>query len=73
MDELKKGLDISVCETVRREAMAKFSAQIKKWDVAMPPVKPLVLDFGLGDFYKTGLIEYWIANEIEPGYCVWPE
>jgi mannose-6-phosphate isomerase-like protein (cupin superfamily) len=29
----------------------------------------LVLDFGLGDFAKTGLIEYWIANEVEAGYC----
>jgi len=35
----------------------------------MPPVDPLVLDFGLGDFYRTGLIEYWVANEIEAGYC----
>jgi len=28
-----------------------------------------VLDFGLGEFEKTGLIEYWIANEVEAGYC----
>ncbi len=69
MDELEKGLDISVCRTVCREALAKFSDQIKKWDVTMPPVEPLVLDFGLGDFYKSGLIEYWIANEVGAGYC----
>lgn len=69
MDELEKGLDISVCETLRQEAIAKYSDQIKKWDVAMPQVEPLVLDFGLDDFYKFGLIEYWIANEVGAGYC----
>ena len=35
----------------------------------MPPHEPLVLDFGLNDFDNVGLIEYWIANEIEAGYC----
>ena len=35
----------------------------------MPPVNPLVLDFGLDDFEQTGLIEYWIANEGSAGYC----
>ncbi len=35
----------------------------------MPPHEPLVSDFGLGDFYETGLIEYWVANEIQAGYC----
>ena len=35
----------------------------------MPPHEPLVSDFGLADFFKTGLIECWIANEIEAGYC----
>ena len=35
----------------------------------MPPVEPLVFDFGLGQFDRVGLIEYWIANEVEAGYC----
>ena len=35
----------------------------------MPPVEPLVLDFGLNDFARIGLVEYWIANELQPGYC----
>ena len=39
------------------------------WQAAIPPAEPLVLDFGLGDFKSTGLIEYWIANELEAGYC----
>ena len=28
-----------------------------------------MLDFGLGDFRRIGLIEYWIANEVQAGYC----
>lgn len=35
----------------------------------MPKIKPLMSDFGLGDFLQTGLTEYWIANEITSGYC----
>ena len=69
MDELDSGQQISVTGTVREEALAACARQLRAWDVAMPPVEPLVLDFGLGDFYRTGLIEYWIANEIEAGYC----
>jgi quercetin dioxygenase-like cupin family protein len=54
---------------LRQEALAKFSKQLKIWDMKMPPVEPLVMDFGQGDFYRVGLIEYWIANEVKAGYC----
>ena len=50
-------------------ALADFHLQMKAWGIALPPVKPLVLDFGLGDFRHTGLIEDRIANEAEAGYC----
>lgn len=69
MDELDKGLGISVKGDVRERALGAFVRQITVWNVAMSPVEPLVLDFGLGDFDHTGLIEYWIANEAEAGYC----
>jgi mannose-6-phosphate isomerase-like protein (cupin superfamily) len=69
MDELQKGLDISVRGPVRDDALARFDEQMAAWQIAMPPVEPLVLDFGLGDFEHTGLIEYWIANEVDAGYC----
>ena len=69
MDELKKGLDISLRGVDARRALAAFRRQVKAWNVAMPPVKPLVLDFGIGEYEKTGLIEYWIANETRAGYC----
>ena len=49
--------------------LKKILELIEKWGLAMPAVDPLVLDFGLGDFEKTGETEFWIANENEAGYC----
>ena len=69
MDELDKALDIAMKGPQADRALAEFQRQIAAWKVALPAVAPLVLDFGLGDFAKTGLIEYWIANEVEAGYC----
>lgn len=54
---------------MRQEALAKIAKQLKVWDIKMPPAEPLVMDFGQGDFYRVGLIEYWIANEVKAGYC----
>jgi len=53
----------------RRESLDNFSRQIAQWQLAMPPVKPLVIDFGMDDFDRVGLIECWITNEVEAGYC----
>lgn len=69
MDELDNGLAIAMTGPARDAALAAFQQQIKVWGVALPPVEPLVLDFGLGDFSRIGLIEYWIANEAQAGYC----
>ena len=69
MDELEKGLAISLSGQQREMILASFLQQIEEWQIALPPVEPLVLDFGLGDFSKYGLIEYWIANEMRAGYC----
>jgi len=56
-------------QAVHDEALVLFAERLAVWDLTMPPVEPLVTDFGLGAFYETGLIEYWIANEVEAGYC----
>lgn len=69
MDQLKKGLEISVHGEAAERALREFRAQAARWQVALPDVSPLVLDFGLGDFARIGLIEYWIANEAAAGYC----
>ena len=69
MDELQKALDIALTGPLDERALDDFHRQIAAWNVALPPVAPLVLDFGLGEFSRTGLIEYWIANEAGAGYC----
>ena len=69
MDELDKGLSISLNTEQAAPHLAACQQQMAAWEMVMPPVEPLVLDFGLGEFVKTGLIEYWIANEVDAGYC----
>ena len=69
MDELDKALEISLTGKARDDALAACREQLACWAQPMPPVAPLVIDFGLADFRGTGLIEYWIANETEAGYC----
>lgn len=53
----------------RAEAVAAMEQQITAWGLTMPPVEPLVNHFGLGRYYEIGLNEYWVANEVELGYC----
>ena len=69
MEELDKGLAIAAPQSVQDEFLPRFEAQIGDWDLALPKIQPLVLDFGLGNFAETGLIEYWITNEVAAGYC----
>lgn len=60
---------LEVSGTQRTEALAECQSQLAAWKLTMPPVQPLVLHFGLGDFRRQGLIEFWVANEVESGYC----
>jgi len=53
----------------REEALARAKKRISEWGLTMPEVQPLVLDCGLGQYYQTGDMEFWIANEEEAGYC----
>ncbi|MCE5325061.1 MAG: D-lyxose/D-mannose family sugar isomerase [Planctomycetaceae bacterium] len=65
-----KGVYVSITGRAASAAMAAFRRQMKAWKVALPAAaEPLIIDFGLGEFDKTGLIEVWIANEVEAGYC----
>ena len=50
MEELSKGLSISLAGPQAERALAAFREQMKAWDLATPPAEPLVLDFGLGEF-----------------------
>jgi len=52
-----------------QQARQAFRRQVDDWGLVMPDVDPVVLDFGLGDFDRIGLIECVIANEAKAGYC----
>jgi len=69
MDELKKALSICLRGPEAERGLRRFRRQMKAWLLAMPGATPLVLDFGLGRFAETGLIECWIVNEARAGYC----
>ena len=69
MDELDKAVRGSLKGTAADDSIRRFDRVVAGWKLAMPPVAKLITDFGLGDFAHTGLIECWIANEIEAGYC----
>jgi len=69
MKELKKALDIGLKGPHAADALRRFRGQMRRWGLTPPSVEPLVLDFGLGEFEKTGLIECWIANDAAAGYC----
>ena len=69
MDELGKGLRVSIQGEERAPILERVCRQLEAWRTAVPAVEPLVWDFGLGDFDRVGLVEYWIANESAAGYC----
>lgn len=61
--------DLQLWGPERDRAVAEMRTQVAAWGLAMPDVEPLVIQFGLGEFRKTGEIEHWIANEAVSGYC----
>jgi mannose-6-phosphate isomerase-like protein (cupin superfamily) len=69
MDELDKGLSVSLHGAEAEEAADRARRQVREWGLELPATDPLVLDFGLERFDETGEVEFWIANESEAGYC----
>ena len=61
--------DLEVPQDQRDRALLRFHKQIAEWNLTMPDVKHLVGDLGLRNFDKIGLIEFWVANELDIGYC----
>ena len=68
-EEQKKAAHLELAGQAREEALDAFRAWLEGHRLSAPPVEPLALDFGLGDFRRVGLIECWIANEKAAGYC----
>jgi mannose-6-phosphate isomerase-like protein (cupin superfamily) len=66
-----KGLDtaMSINGIEGREILDRIHIQMKEWELTLPAIEPLILDFGLGDFTDIGETEFWIANELQGGYC----
>ncbi len=69
MEELGKALSYALKGKEKDKAIAEFKKHLAGWGMTMPPAEMLVEDFGLGDFRRVGLIECWVANEMEAGYC----
>jgi mannose-6-phosphate isomerase-like protein (cupin superfamily) len=68
-DEYEKGLSLCVNKKDSGKISMRIRSIVQEWGIGLPSSEPLVLDFGMGDFYTTGESEFWIANEIEAGYC----
>ncbi|MFA6426423.1 MAG: D-lyxose/D-mannose family sugar isomerase [Phycisphaerae bacterium] len=69
MKELSKGQKFCYCGDDRKDILAEFHKYVNEWGVVMPKQEPLILDFGINRFREIGLIEFWIANELNAGYC----
>jgi mannose-6-phosphate isomerase-like protein (cupin superfamily) len=61
--------DVEIHGDERSEALRRIAEQVDRWGAALPETRPLMLHFGLGEFYTTGETEYWLANEEAAGYC----
>jgi mannose-6-phosphate isomerase-like protein (cupin superfamily) len=69
LKELQAILPRAAKGRLHRDAVAALRRQMRAWGIAPPPSPPLVWDFGLGEFPRTGLIELWVCNERKAGYC----
>ncbi|RKZ92288.1 MAG: hypothetical protein DRQ43_09200 [Gammaproteobacteria bacterium] len=69
MKELNKNLKYSIKGDRARSILDDITGWMNVWGLVLPEVEPLILDFGLGDFDDIGETEFWIANELQGGYC----
>ena len=61
--------DLEVLGAEREAVKGKIDDQLREWGLTIPDVFHLMIHFGLNDFYRTGETEFWVANELEAGYC----
>jgi len=67
--ELEKALRQSLDDDTGKAIVRQINDLVETWELVLPDVPPLVFDFGRGDVLRIGETEYWIANEMEQGYC----
>ena len=66
MDKFKK---IEILGKERDDFTRRIFDQVEKWGMKIPDVPYLMVHFGLNDFFTTGETEFWVANEVDAGYC----
>lgn len=53
----------------KKKIVVEAKKIISGWGLKMPEKVKFAFDFGLKDFYRIGELEFWIANEMNEGYC----
>lgn len=53
----------------KEKNLEKVYDQATTWGIVIPETSSFMLHFGLDDFFKTGETEFWLANEVDAGYC----
>ena len=66
MDKFKQ---FEVLGEERERIAGEIFKQVEQWGLKIPVVPYLMVHFGLNDFFTTGETEFWVANEIDAGYC----
>lgn len=61
--------DVELHGPAREQVLADIQKQIKEWGLTLPDVTPLPLHFGLDRFMDVGETEFWVADEVDNGYC----
>ena len=66
---MKHVSDLELVGKGKEEAVSKCKKIVESWGLTLPDVYACPFHFGFKDFYKTGLIEFDINNNIKEGYC----
>ncbi len=53
----------------KEKNLEKIYKQTREWYISIPETPNFMLHFGLDDFFTTGETEFWLANEVDAGYC----
>jgi mannose-6-phosphate isomerase-like protein (cupin superfamily) len=61
--------DVELAGAGREDALRRCREQLEAWNLGVPGDVVLALHFGLDEFDRIGLIEFWVANETQAGYC----
>ncbi len=67
--DMKKFERFEVFGEDRIKIYSMINEQVQRWGLVIPDVPYLMVHFGLHDFFTTGETEFWVANEVDAGYC----